>query len=92
MCVTNSPLTAGKLRIREAPFSLQECIETALEMIAPAAAEKELELAYRINCNGPDMVTGDARRLQQIMLNLLCMPLYALSGRTSTLAFSTPPC
>ena len=76
MCVINflslNYLTAGKLRIVEAPFNLYECIDSALEMVASMAAEKELELAYRVACSVPPKLVGDSGRLKQIMLNLLC--------------------
>ena len=40
-----SKIEAGRLDL-EPPFDLRECVESALELVAPAAAEKALDLAY----------------------------------------------
>ena len=36
------------------PFSLSECIEGALDVIAPAAAAKGVELAYEVETELPE--------------------------------------
>jgi len=64
----------------EAPFSLYECIEDALGMVESMAAEKQLELAYRVDCGAvPPKLVGDAGRLKQVMVNLLCTRVACLS-------------
>ncbi len=54
-----------------APFSLAACIEGALDVLAPLAAAKHLELAYAIDPALPRTVVGDHGRLRQIVINLL---------------------
>ena len=62
---------AGKLEIERISFSLRNIIEESLELVAPRAAEKGLNLAYLIEDGTPETVVGDAARLRQILVNLL---------------------
>jgi PAS domain S-box-containing protein len=66
-----SKIEAGKLELESQPFDLRECIESALDLVAPRAAEKGLDLAYLIADGTPDVIVGDVTRLRQILLNLL---------------------
>jgi signal transduction histidine kinase/CheY-like chemotaxis protein/HAMP domain-containing protein len=65
-----SKIEAGKMELEVAPFSLRECAEAVLDLIAPLAAGKGIDLAYRFGPGVPDGVRGDVTRLRQIMLNL----------------------
>lgn len=66
-----SKIESGKLDLEKQPFALQSCIEEALDLLAPKAAEKNLELAYLIPPQTPTMFVGDVTRLRQILVNLL---------------------
>ncbi|MBK8046125.1 MAG: response regulator [Anaerolineales bacterium] len=66
-----SKIEAGKLMLEQRPFSLQQCIEHTVELIAPRAAEKGLELGCLIEDDVPAWISGDEGRLKQILLNLL---------------------
>jgi PAS domain S-box-containing protein len=66
-----SKIEAGKLELEEAPFDLRECVETALDIVAPRASEKEIELACLVEETVPAGIVGDAARLRQVLLNLL---------------------
>ena len=66
-----SKIEAGKLDIEHTTFDLVDTVERALDIIAPRAAEKGLELIYWIDPNLPRHVTGDPTRLRQILLNLM---------------------
>jgi signal transduction histidine kinase/DNA-binding response OmpR family regulator len=66
-----SKIEAGKLELERAPLDLRECVEAALEMVAPAASEKEIELGCLIDEDVPAGIEGDAARLRQVLLNLL---------------------
>ena len=39
-----SKIEAGKLELEREPFDLRVCVEEALDIVAPRAAEKSLEL------------------------------------------------
>ena len=66
-----SKIESGKLDLEQAPFALDRCVEAAVELLAPHAAEKGLELLYCVDEEVPRQVVGDELRLRQILLNLL---------------------
>ncbi|MEM9093219.1 MAG: ATP-binding protein [Cyanobacteria bacterium P01_F01_bin.53] len=66
-----SKLESGKFETESSPFEPRLCVEEALDLIAPKAAEKNLELTYRIDDVVPRCVIGDITRVRQILVNLL---------------------
>ncbi len=66
-----SKIEAGKMELEQQPFDLRECVESALELMKLAAAEKGLELVYEMASDIPVAVTGDGTRLRQVLVNLL---------------------
>jgi PAS domain S-box-containing protein len=66
-----SKIEAGKLDLKEQPLDLRSCIEGVLDLLAPKAAEKGVELAYMLDPQVPTHVLGDVTRLRQILVNLV---------------------
>ena len=66
-----SKIEAGKLELENQPFDVRLCIEDALDLLAPKASEKRLELAYHVLENAPSTIVGDVTRLRQILVNLI---------------------
>lgn len=66
-----SKIEAGKMELEDQPFDVRECVEAALDLLAPRAAEKGLDLAYVMDDDVPATIIGDVTRLRQILLNLL---------------------
>jgi len=66
-----SKIEAGKLELYEAPFAIEDCVQAAVELLAPRAHEKGLEIAWSICAELPRIVVGDEARVRQILLNLL---------------------
>jgi PAS domain S-box-containing protein len=66
-----SRIEAGYLELEQAPFDLRTCVEEALDMLAPRAAEKGLELAYWMGLDVPPTLVGDIGRVRQILINLV---------------------
>jgi len=66
-----SKIEAGRVELEAQPFVLRDTIEGALDILAPAAARKDLELVYAIDEDLPVGLVGDSGRLRQIVLNLL---------------------
>jgi signal transduction histidine kinase/CheY-like chemotaxis protein len=66
-----SKIDSGKLVLEKHPLNLRSCIEQCLDIVAPRAAEKQLELVYAIEPTAPVMILTDPVRLRQILLNLL---------------------
>jgi signal transduction histidine kinase/DNA-binding response OmpR family regulator len=66
-----SKIEAGRMDVEMQPFDLRECVESALDLVAPRAAQKQLDLAYLFEGDVPAAIKGDVTRLRQILLNLL---------------------
>jgi signal transduction histidine kinase/CheY-like chemotaxis protein len=66
-----SKIEADKLDLEDQAFDLRECVESALDLLAGRAAEKNLDLAYLIDPETPEAITGDVTRLRQILVNLI---------------------
>jgi len=66
-----SKVEAGALELEVVPVSLQAAAESALELVGPKAAEKNIELACLLQPGAPAGIMGDPIRLKQILLNLL---------------------
>jgi PAS domain S-box-containing protein len=66
-----SKIEAGRLDLEQQALDLRECVESALELVSPLAAEKGLDLAYLLDPQVPEAIVGDVARLRQILLNLL---------------------
>ncbi len=66
-----SKIEAGKLDLEEHPFDLRGCIEESLDLLAPKAAQKGIELAYLVEGKPLTTVMGDVTRLRQILVNLV---------------------
>jgi PAS domain S-box-containing protein len=66
-----SKIEAGKLELEKEPVALRDCVEEALDIVAPRAWEKKIELGCLIDEEAPAGIVGDGGRLRQILLNLL---------------------
>ncbi len=65
-----SKIEAGKLELEEAPFALVPLVEETVELLAPRAQAKDIEIASFVDARLPEKVVGDAARLRQVLLNL----------------------
>jgi PAS domain S-box-containing protein len=66
-----SKIEAGKLELEKQSFDLRNCIEQVLDILAPKAEDKNIELAYFINSQVPNRIIGDFTRIRQILMNLI---------------------
>jgi PAS domain S-box-containing protein len=66
-----SKIESGRIELESEPFDLRQCVEDAVDMSAPAATEKGLDLVYWMSPSVPEMVVGDLVRVRQILINLL---------------------
>ena len=76
-CSTSSTTSSTIPRSRRACSSWngavrsRDCVEGALDIVAPRAAEKDVELGCLVDDGRAGGVVGDAARLRQVLLNLL---------------------
>ncbi|MCX7804182.1 MAG: response regulator [Planctomycetota bacterium] len=66
-----SKIEAGRLELDSVDFDLRTVVEDAVEMLAPKAHEKGLEIACMIDPSVPSAVRGDPGRLRQVLTNLV---------------------
>ncbi len=66
-----SKIESGKIDIETHPFDLRQCLEEAVELLAPKAAEKGLDLVALVDTDVPTTVVGDVTRLRQVLVNLI---------------------
>jgi PAS domain S-box-containing protein len=65
-----SRIEAGKLGIHADPFSLADIVKDVLDLLAPAAAEKGIELSASLDHLLPGQLIGDPSRIRQVLINL----------------------
>ena len=97
-----SKIESGQLDLEERPFSVRDCVEATLDLVAAAAAAKNIDLAYELGDDVPPVLIGDVTRLRQVLVNLagnavkftergevvIGVRLEAQTGKGVTLAFA----
>ena len=66
-----SKIEAGRLELTGAPFSIDELVQSVVELLAPRAHDKGLEIGWFIDPELPRRLVGDETRLRQILMNLV---------------------
>jgi PAS domain S-box-containing protein len=66
-----SRIEAGKLRLDHLPFSLPSTVEESSSIFALQARAKGLDFATATSSDLPEMVSGDAGRVRQVLTNLI---------------------
>ncbi len=64
-----SKIEAGKLQIESVPFDFDASVAKVINMVTPLAKQKGLAIGVEGN-QAVGMVDGDARRVEQVLLNL----------------------
>ncbi len=64
-------IEAGRLRLDPAPLPVSEFLDDIVRMVAPQAAAKGLKFELQTAGRVPEYIRADAKRLRQILLNLL---------------------
>lgn len=65
-----SRIEAGRLDLAAEPFDPGEIAERVVELLAPRAQDKGIEIALDVADDLPAVVVGDADRVRQILVNL----------------------
>ncbi len=65
-----SKIEAGKLELEARPFALASLVEETVELLAPRAQTKGIDIASFVDGRLPDKIVGDSARLRQVLLNL----------------------
>lgn len=68
----HSKLESNSVQLEHIPFQIRDVIESALDIIAPVAQTKNVELTVvTVFQNDPPGLVGDPFRIKQVLLNLL---------------------
>ncbi len=67
-----SKIEANMIELEKQSFDLRHCLEDAVDLVAPSAAAKKLDLIYQLDEALPTALMGDVTRLRQILVNILC--------------------
>jgi signal transduction histidine kinase/DNA-binding response OmpR family regulator len=65
-----SKIEAGRLELVSETFDLKKLVESVVELLAPQAQGKGLEISASIAAGAPRIVVGDSLRLRQALTNL----------------------
>ncbi len=66
-----SKIEAGKLELETIDFDLRTLVEDLIELLAPRAHQKRVELAVKLAADLPDTVRGDPTRIRQVLINII---------------------
>ncbi|MFT3926427.1 MAG: response regulator [Myxococcales bacterium] len=66
-----SKIEAGKYELTASDFDPRIQVQEVIELLAPRATVKSLELAYRIAPDVPKLLRGDPDRFKQVLTNLI---------------------
>lgn len=75
-----SKIEAGQMVLENMSFSPAKMVAQVMQILAPKANDKGVNLATFINRNVPDLVKGDAQRLRQVLHNLVDNAIKFSSG------------
>jgi PAS domain S-box-containing protein len=66
-----SKIESGNLVLEAESFDVRDCVESALDLVAARAAEKDVNLAYLVDNSLPQSIVGDVTRVRQVLVNFL---------------------
>jgi PAS domain S-box-containing protein len=66
-----SKIEADKLQLKSGPLAIDDCVQGVVELLAPKAYEKGIDIAWAVDPELPSPLLGDEVRLRQIITNLV---------------------
>ena len=84
-------LETGRLVLDRQPFDLRSEVDVSLDRVASMAAERGIDLSYRIEGAAPSTLLGDAARLRHVLATLLTYAVRRTHEGGVTLSVSTRP-
>ena len=86
-----SKIEAGNLELESINYDLRALVETSVEVLAPKADEKGIQLRILIEPAVPLALRGDPGRLRQVLVNLLSNAVKFTQAGSVELHISAPP-
>jgi two-component system sensor histidine kinase BarA len=76
-----SKIESGKIDITASKCNVVDIIEDVIDLLAPKAYEKNIELFYHLGTDVPHLIESDPVRIRQVLLNLVGNAVkFTLSG------------
>ncbi|MEM9026727.1 MAG: ATP-binding protein, partial [Verrucomicrobiota bacterium] len=66
-----SKIEAGQMQLEESPFAPLDVAEQVLDIMTPKARAAGIEMGVTLGTNCPEMLSGDAVRIRQILINFV---------------------
>ena len=66
-----SKIEAGKMELESIPFDIRKVVGDSAQLLTIRAAEKHVDLYFRVAPDVPESLLGDPGRVRQILVNLL---------------------
>ena len=66
-----SKIESGQIQLDEHPFSPESCLDEVMDLMAPNASSKNLELVSLMDHSIPHSILGDVTRFRQVLINLV---------------------
>jgi len=66
-----SKVESGTVTLDAQPFNIREAVTRGLDLLAPQARDKGLDLDSAIDADVPARIVGDAERFRQVVVNLV---------------------
>jgi signal transduction histidine kinase/CheY-like chemotaxis protein len=86
-----SKIEAGKIELRPAPFAIADAVQSVVELLAPRARDKGLEIGWLAAPDLPQTAIGDEARIRQILMNLLGNAIKFTETGGVSLTVTLPP-
>jgi PAS domain S-box-containing protein len=66
-----SKIEANRLVLKSEPFVIADCVQSVVELLAPKAYEKGIDIAWAVHPDLPRTLRGDEVRVRQVLTNLV---------------------
>jgi len=66
-----SKIEAGKIELEEHSYKMRMVVEEALDLLAPNAENKQIDLLYHYDSSIPNYLLFDSTRVRQVLINLI---------------------
>lgn len=66
-----STLEAGRFQLNNRAENLRHLLESVIELLAPRAHEKRIEIAATVTADFPDLLDFDPARIRQVLFNVI---------------------
>jgi PAS domain S-box-containing protein len=86
-----SKIEAGRMMLQEYDFAPAAVVESVVELLAPRALAKGIEVGVVIGRGVPNEVRGDAGRLRQIIMNLVGNAVKFTESGSVIVEIQSPP-